>query len=305
MAGDSNRTSSDDPTNGTDAIEQAFSVLGDETRLRILLELVDATNILHPDRGLTFSELRERVGAKDSGRFNYHLGKLEGTFIEKVDEVYVSRYPARAIISAVYAGTFRDSDETDARSMELDRTCPNCSHPITLRYEEHTLTSGCENCNIKDRFERVPPGAFTDRTLEELAATVSKRWLTEIDLARQGVCLYCWGETERTYPAEPPETTEMNEQLYVATNCQQCWYRAVTPLRTIVGLHPLICSELLSVDATRDDAIRKLYSQNTCDCEVTLHDTDPVSATMRVETADRTLSISIDGDCRVTDIEYR
>jgi DNA-binding transcriptional ArsR family regulator len=49
--------------------DAAFSVLGDETRLRILRTLGDATDLL------SFSELRERLGRPDSGQFNYQAVK--------------------------------------------------------------------------------------------------------------------------------------------------------------------------------------------------------------------------------------
>jgi DNA-binding HxlR family transcriptional regulator len=53
---------------------EAFEVLGNEIRTAMVLELADAGP-------LSFSELRERVGVTDSGRFNYHLEKLVGRFV--------------------------------------------------------------------------------------------------------------------------------------------------------------------------------------------------------------------------------
>lgn len=87
--------------NETDVVgspENAFSVLGDEVRLEILLVLAEQ---MGEKSGLTFSELRERVGVKDSGRFNYHLDKLGDGFIKKTDDGYVPRYPGLAVVSAV------------------------------------------------------------------------------------------------------------------------------------------------------------------------------------------------------------
>jgi DNA-binding HxlR family transcriptional regulator len=53
---------------------EAFEVLGNGIRTAMVLELADAGP-------LSFSELRERVGVTDSGRFNYHLEKLVGRFV--------------------------------------------------------------------------------------------------------------------------------------------------------------------------------------------------------------------------------
>lgn len=61
-----------------------FDLLSDETRL----EIVTALDRADAD-GLRFSTLRERVGAADSGRFNYHLRKLRGTLVRKDGDCYV------------------------------------------------------------------------------------------------------------------------------------------------------------------------------------------------------------------------
>ncbi|NIS32577.1 MAG: helix-turn-helix domain-containing protein, partial [Actinobacteria bacterium] len=54
------------------APDAAYGLLGSEPRIGILQALGEA------DRPVTFSELKERVDVDDSGRFNYHLSKLEG-----------------------------------------------------------------------------------------------------------------------------------------------------------------------------------------------------------------------------------
>ncbi len=65
-----------------------FDLLSDETRLAIVRALAES-RCDDPGRpALTFSELRERVGARDAGRFNYHLGKLRGVLVEKTDAGY-------------------------------------------------------------------------------------------------------------------------------------------------------------------------------------------------------------------------
>lgn len=78
---------------GAEATE-AFSLLGNEARLAVLLALWDAAEPFDeagswdPAEGnaVPFSELRDRVGMRDSGQLNYHLGELEGHFVEQTDE---------------------------------------------------------------------------------------------------------------------------------------------------------------------------------------------------------------------------
>ncbi|MFC7074137.1 winged helix-turn-helix domain-containing protein [Halovenus rubra] len=108
------------------APEDAFSILGDETRLTILLELADAFQT--ESDGLSFSELRRRVGVEDSGQFNYHLDKLSEGFIEKADDKYSIRSSGLAVVSAVYAGTYGDGSGDETAESSWD--CPKCGDPL-------------------------------------------------------------------------------------------------------------------------------------------------------------------------------
>lgn len=63
------------------APDDAFAVLGNETRLGILRALWDAYNPQETDNSVPFSEFYDRVGFDDTGNFNYRLGKLTGDFV--------------------------------------------------------------------------------------------------------------------------------------------------------------------------------------------------------------------------------
>lgn len=62
--------------------EDAFAVLGDETRLNVVRVLWSAgasheyDDVDDTASTMPYSELRRRVGVEDDGRFNYHLSKL-------------------------------------------------------------------------------------------------------------------------------------------------------------------------------------------------------------------------------------
>ncbi|MFC4360449.1 hypothetical protein ACFO0N_21090 [Halobium salinum] len=57
--------------------EEAFALLGNDLRLRIVRALSEA------GEPLPVSGLRERVEERDSGRFNYDLVKLDGWFVTR------------------------------------------------------------------------------------------------------------------------------------------------------------------------------------------------------------------------------
>ncbi|UIO99967.1 helix-turn-helix domain-containing protein [Halobaculum sp. CBA1158] len=102
-----------------------LSALASEHRVAILRELAAA------DAPLTFSELRERVGMRDTGRFNYHLGELRGRFVRERDGGYVLGHAGERVVLAA-----ADLDPDGAATLAEGRTgggggdgegaCPVC-----------------------------------------------------------------------------------------------------------------------------------------------------------------------------------
>ncbi len=81
----------------------AFEILGNETRLAILFALWEAMDPGSPlsepsDPAVSFSDLKERVGIRDSGQFNYHLDKLVGPFVDQSEEGYTLTNSAEQIL---------------------------------------------------------------------------------------------------------------------------------------------------------------------------------------------------------------
>jgi hypothetical protein len=90
--------------NDVPALANVFTLLSDETRLRIVFELVLCRSERSTDSVLPFSELRSRVACSDAGRFNYHLGKLRGDLVEKVEEGYRLTPTGEAVGLTLVAG---------------------------------------------------------------------------------------------------------------------------------------------------------------------------------------------------------
>lgn len=107
-------------------VTDALDVLGNEIRMGILRELAEA------DGSLAFSELRERVGVRDSGKFNYHLTKLCSYFVRETADGYELGHAGTRVIAAADPRAVKESDgggtETgtaDGDDPETD-TCPVC-----------------------------------------------------------------------------------------------------------------------------------------------------------------------------------
>lgn len=69
-------------------LASVFGLLSNETRLDIVRVLAEYRFDETCGRYLSFTELQRRVGARDAGRFNYHLAELRGSLVEKTPEGY-------------------------------------------------------------------------------------------------------------------------------------------------------------------------------------------------------------------------
>lgn len=123
---DDARAGGADP-DGDDAARDAadaLSALASEHRIAILRELAAA------DEPLSFSTLRERVGMRDTGRFNYHLGELRGRFVNERDGGYVLGHAGERVVLAAAdldpEGAAMLADERTSGDGREDDACPVC-----------------------------------------------------------------------------------------------------------------------------------------------------------------------------------
>jgi DNA-binding transcriptional ArsR family regulator len=183
-------------------LSEAFDALGHETRLAIVEALADERRLSWQPRGLSFSELRETVGLRDGGKFNYHLDKLRGRFVYQDGDEYVLTNAGLEIAGAVRAGRFGDTPEPTSGT--IDRTCPVDGVDLEAVYDHGYLQVRCPEHG--DIFAaNLPPAAATDRSIEEIhrLGIGQNRWT--IERARKETCPHCWRHMHATAPAEYPE----------------------------------------------------------------------------------------------------
>lgn len=205
----------------TDESEAIFSVLGDETRLEVLLELA---NRFEPDvtaMEVPFSELRRAVGVEDAGRFNYHLDKLQDTFVQKGEYGYRPTLAALEVASSIYAGRYA-AEATD-RTAETEYDCQECGQPLTIYYEQEVLYLACEADHSPFSFP-VPRGAAAGRSITELLDVALRRAATNLELARNGLCPRCWGHASVALSVETEEYPGPGDERHRAdVTCERCW----------------------------------------------------------------------------------
>ena len=306
---------------GLDAFDDVLSTLGNDTRLRILLELAAVASRDGLGTGLSFSELRDRVGVADSGRFNYHLDQLQERFVTKEDDQYLARYPGLAIIAALYAGEYDDLGD-EPQTSPAAFTCPECSTQAEIHYAQQLLYSGitiqCPEHGAFDSYP-VPPGAKHGRSLDELAELAYVQSSRQLALARQGVCTECWGTVATTFPVEvhsdtTAETADSEDGvaaeladrfIWVEADCQRCWNRVYTTLRDLLLTHPSAAAFFQERGYEPFEASLRVTGKVGPDlCESALITTDPPEAVVRYQddTSGNHVELTVDKDLAVVDI---
>lgn len=179
--------------------DEAFAILGDETRLQILQTLREA------DEMLAFSELFDRVDYDDYSNFDYHLEKLTGHFIRKTDEGYDLRGAGRRIMAAVLSGTV--SEEPVIEPAQVDEQCPYCSGPVEVGFQQERVEMYCTECpgtvrntesegryfteyGILSKFS-LPPAGTHGQTPQEVLATAWTWGHLDVLADSTGVCSRC------------------------------------------------------------------------------------------------------------------
>ncbi|SEO24877.1 hypothetical protein SAMN04487948_101328 [Halogranum amylolyticum] len=214
--------------------EEVFALLGNEIRMQILQALFE-----DPYTPLSFSTLRERVGERDSGKFNYHLGKLVGRFVRKTDDGYELTLAGWQIVGAMLAGTYTSSGTIDP--IDLDVVCPECAGTVRLTYEDERLTVACVDCEEQLSSAGVPPGVVEGYDREEIPH-VFEQWMRAlVEQAERGFCISCSGRIvpEVLVDCEDEHLGRVDEPR-VKYTCQRCPEVVSLALGSALLNHPAV-----------------------------------------------------------------
>lgn len=124
-----------------------------------------------PERPVSFSALRKRVGMRDSAQFNYHLSKLTDHFVRSTDDGYEFQYAGEKVVRAILAGTFTDRVSL---SVPITGTCFACGDTLVGQYADERLSVECAACTTTYARYAFPPGASaTARTPRSRRPSIS------------------------------------------------------------------------------------------------------------------------------------
>jgi hypothetical protein len=276
------------------APREAFSLLGHDIRLEILLALLDHWQAAKtvPQR---YSELMSAVEMEDSGKFNYHLDKLRGAYLQQTESGYVPTASATALYRAVLA--HRPTQPSAQSELTFEAACPECQEPLGGTYERSFLTVRCPACESpRAHFTYpLPQKALEDRTDDELLATVSERARSEIGLARTGQCPDWAGTTtttvcpdERGTPGEPP----------VEISCTTCTWLVRTGVLLPLLSDARVTSTLLDLGV----AVEASFPWELPEPSASIASTDPRKIALQIDTERGAVTVLVDGSLSVESV---
>ncbi|WP_256299434.1 DUF7351 domain-containing protein [Haloarchaeobius salinus] len=306
----------DDPTPPADA----FEVLGHEIRLATIEALAEERRESWIPRGLRFSELRDAVGVRDTGQFNYHLDQLRGSFVSKFGDEYVLTNAGFELAGALRAGTFDQTAGRTERRGELDRTCPVCDEPLEAVYEYGYLRVVCPD---HDRIltTTLPPAAVHDRDMSTVVDLANARVRDQVQRVRAGGCPHCWGETTVTAPAEPSEAYlraiadeagdcedaaddehDPDEDAVLAEcSCEECGMRFWLPVSVCVAHDPAVVAYYHEHGVEMDGDYLDMEHATGSNGTVVAEDPVRLEVDVVVEDAAEALVLTLDANTEIVD----
>lgn len=296
------------------APEEAFAVLGDETRLSILHTLGEA------DEPLAFNELRDRVGYDTAGNFSYHIEKLAGHFVEKTNAGYDLRQAGRRVVEAALSGAVTEAPVLEPT--EVDQTCQFCGAPVEVSFREEQVTVACTECagvygesaGAGDRQRlgtlSLPPAAVLDRTASEvLQAAYTWGGLEVLGIA-SGVCPRCGAPVDESVDVCPDhdaidglcEACDARYSVHFSTRCTNCIYAQSGAL----GIGLVANTDLLAFLTTHginpiSPSSQSAWGAALGDYEEEVLSREPFEARITFTIAGDSLTLTVDDDLSVVE----
>jgi hypothetical protein len=322
---------------------EAFSALGNETRLAILLALWEAYDPARPDEGVPFSALRERVGVRDSGRFNYHLDRLEGRFVRRVEGGgpdgesggssdgrsaggYALRRSGQKVVRTVLAGTA--IEEPSFEESEIDVACPLCGAPTAVAYQDGWVYRVCTECpGAYEGHDLGPAGYLTggaldpaglaDRSPEEAWSAALTRAYQDTKTALEGVCNECSGPVDRAllvcddHESDPDGVCASCGREFAAmalVSCRVCKNHHAASPSSLVVHHPAVVAFYYERGVALQYEVENVErvrrrSELVAEHEQTVVSTDPPRVEVTVRYEGDERRLTLDGELDVVGVE--
>jgi hypothetical protein len=261
-----------------------FELVTEQVRATILGALAGHQAENPRDPSLGFNDLRETAGIEDSGNFNYHLNKLQPSYVRQTENEYELTNSGLSLVGTLRAGV---GAETSYGPETLDSTCSICDTGLAVRYEDGILSVSCENGHNYPR-DFLPPNAVDGRTLEEAISIQRDRTLHDCELVRKGVCPACFDDVERQHTVlDAPQASH----VLIAT-CEGCGRTSGSPLGIYLLREPPVVS--FYHDHGIDITETSLWDLELAVTDPTVRSENPLRLSLSVELDGEQLTLVVD-----------
>lgn len=291
--------------------DEAFTVLGNGTRIAILQELGTT------ETPLSFTELRNRVGVRQGSKFNYHLDKLVGHFVRKTEEGYDLKQTGRRVVMAVLSGAVTDDPELDPTPTDI--SCWYCGGVVEVGFREERATAYCTECGgtygesiepprrSRLGYMYLPPAGILNRTAGDIYRTALTWGNFELLARAVGICLYCAAPLDEwvTVCEEHDDSDGLCrtcDRRYAAlhhTRCTNCIFSAEAVFFVRLLANPDLREFLLDHDIDPIDPSPTRFFQATSIYDEEIRSVDPFKASFSFTIDGDSLTLVVDEDFQV------
>ena len=289
-------------------LDDVFGVVANDTRFEILQALWDIhtespEEIDGPERDpVPFSDLRERVGVRDSGRFNYHLSELVPRFVQHRADGYALTHAGAQIIGAVVSGVYTETDtELDANPVD-DCGKQNCDGTLEASYDDGHVTVACDDCDVRIVMH-APPILVGAHDVESNPDTLQQYTLTELQKTIRGFCPLCNGPIDaRVARGHLGDDDPPDGRVKVVHECRECGLVSHTSAVSLLLDHPAVVS--LLYEAGYDYREIALWKRpESVESVESIVDDDPVRVAVTVTVDGEELSVLLDEELSVIEFD--
>lgn len=308
---------------------EVFSLLGNETRLAILLALWEAFEPFPEGRwdptggnAMRFSDLRDRVGIRQGAQFNYHLEKLVGTFVRKSEGGYELMPAGNKIVRTIIGIT--DRDKPALEPSEVDIPCPLCGGGTAITYQDQRLFWICTECDgyVATSDEYPPavllgalatPAIQRDRSPGETFAAIRTKIYHDYAMRIAGICPECSGRVEHRihvcddHALEDDEPCSACDRRYdpaVRFVCIVCKHWNETSFTEVAMRHPAVAAFCWEHDIELGYRRTETTSwfEEYADHEQKLVSTDPVHVRVTIRHGGEEIGLTLDDELDVLEV---
>lgn len=293
--------------------EDAFDVVGEDTRIQILKALGEA------DEPLAYSELRDRI-EYDSTNFHYHLKRLDGHFIRKTEAGYTLQQAGGRVVKAILSGVVTENPVLDRTPVETP--CFLCGGDMELRYQQEVVGLFCADCGgtragpgaRTEKAQRpadvvgtlgLPPAGVYDRTPSEILRAAEVWTVTQGQAVARDVCPWCSASLRHSVSAcddhDPVDgrcdSCNRRFGVLVHVTCTNCIFDQTSTGTSRLLSSPDVMAFMLDhgIDPISPDAFHLT-------AEETIRSTDPFEGCFTFTVDRDVLTVTVDDDFSVVDV---